>query len=381
MPTPTPDPDPEPTPTPTPEPQPEPEPTPEIGEGGYGIGVIDGQIPENAASVYDGYLYSGNEVAGTIQAKVAKPKNGVAKVTTAIQITGEKKVSVKGELDVESGKLEAVAKDGRELYLEFGSEGLIGEFDGYEIDGARNFFSSKDKEETKAADEMLAPWLGALNMITDGGTLSVTIAKKGKVTVKGTVDGAKVSAKAQSLIGEEWICIPVVYSKKTTNLAFTIWLPLDGGEAKVIGLDGSQIGKAGVLKDGARFSIDDNILSDIDGIVTYDGEPILPEGESVAVSGNKWIVADGAKAAKVAYKKGVLSIAPGKKGGEIANISGLKLSYKAKDGSFTGSFTVYALENGKLKKHKASVSGVLVNGVGRGTATIKKLGSWMVEIR
>jgi hypothetical protein len=77
----------------------------------------------------------------------------------------------------------------------------------------------------------------------------------------------------------------------------------------------------------------------------------------------------------------VLSIAPGKKGGEIANASGLKLKYNAKDGSFTGSFTVYALEKGKLKKHKASVSGVLVDGVGYGAATIKKLGSWTIAIR
>jgi hypothetical protein len=40
------------------------------------------------------------------------------------------------------------------------------------------------------------------------------------------------------------ICIPVIYSKKTVNLAFAIWLPLDGGEAEVVGLDGAIIGKA-----------------------------------------------------------------------------------------------------------------------------------------
>ena len=43
--------------------------------------------------------------------------------------------------------------------------------------------------------------------------------------------------------------------------------------------------------------------------------------------------------------------------------------------------TYLALEKGKLKKHKASVSGVLVDGVGYGTATIKKLGSWTIAIR
>ena len=84
---------------------------------------------------------------------------------------------------------------------------------------------------------------------------------------------------------------------------------------------------------------------------------------------------------KVAYKKGVLSITEGKKGAGVSNISGLKLTYKSKEGSFTGSFTVYAIENGKLKKHKASLSGVLVNGIGYGTATIKKIGDWAIEIK
>jgi hypothetical protein len=40
--------------------------------------------------------------------------------------------------------------------------------------------------------------------------LSVTIAKKGKVAVKGSIDGEKISAKARALIGEKWICIPGV---------------------------------------------------------------------------------------------------------------------------------------------------------------------------
>jgi uncharacterized repeat protein (TIGR02543 family) len=346
----------------------------------------EGDVPDSAASVYDGYLYYKDKVAGSIQAKVSKPKLdkklGVvtAKTSVTIQITGEKKVSLKGEMDVEKGDLVVAAKDGRVLDLVFGEDGMIGEFGQYEISAARNFFSSKDKTESKAAEEILAPWLGTFNMITDGGTLSVTLAKKGKVTIKGTIDGEKVSAKSQLLIGEEWMCIPVVYSKKAVNLAFTIWLSIDDGEAEVIGLN-AILGTAGTLKTGAKFYIDDAIFSDISGIVTYNGKAALPNGESVSQSKTKWVVANGAKAAKVAYKKGVLSITEGKKGAGVSNISGLKLSYKSKDGSFTGSFTVYAIENGKLKKHKASVSGVLVNGIGYGTATIKKIGAWAIEIR
>jgi hypothetical protein len=42
---------------------------------------------------------------------------------------------------------------------------------------------------------------------------------------------------------------------------------------------------------------------------------------------------------------------------------------------------VYAIEKGKLKKHKATVTGVLIDGIGYGTATIKKIGSWAIEIK
>ena len=128
--------------------------------------------------------------------------------------------------------------------------------------------------------------------------------------------------------------------------------------------------------------VEGDILADIpSAIETVDNQVILPDGENITVSGTKWVVADGAKAAKVAYKKSVLSITEGKKGDGIVNPSQLKLTYKAKDGSFKGSFYVYTLENGKFKKQKATVTGVLIDGVGYGTAMIKKFGSWNITIK
>ncbi|MBR3895480.1 MAG: leucine-rich repeat protein [Bacteroidaceae bacterium] len=345
---------------------------------------VNGGVYGNAASVYDGYLYHLDEVAGTIQVKVSTPKKGAAKISATIQIAGQKKVTVKGEVDLTARTFSEKAKDGRVLNLDFGSKGMIGDFDVYDIEGVRNLFSSKDKDEKSAAEEILEPYLGGYSMICDGGILSVTIAKKGKVTIKGTYNGEKVSAKAQALIGEEMICIPVIYSKKSVNLAFTIWLPIDGGNAEIIGLDGAVIGKAGTLVNGAKFNIEGDITELIpDAIEVIKGYAVLPDGESVSVSGKKWVVADGVKAAKVTYKKGdpEPDIAPGKKGQEIANASGLKLTYKSKDGSFSGSFTVYAIEKNKLKKHKANVTGVLIDGIGYGTATIKKIGTWAITIK
>ena len=374
---------PEPTPTPVPNPS-----KPELGNGNYDVAgdELAGTVPEKAASVYDGYLYLDNVVMGTIQAKVSKPKLNkklgvtTAKTSVAIQLTGEKKITLKDELDLDIGEFIATdKKSDRTLILKLGLDGISGTFGEYDIDGARNFFDSKDKGEKSAAEEILEPYLGGYSMICDGGILSISIAKKGKVTVKGTYNDAKVSAKAQALIGEEMICIPVIYSKKSVNVAFTIWLPIDGGNAEIIGLDDAVIGKAGTLKNGAQFIIDGDIGASIE---TEDERTLelLPNGEIVTVSGSKWLVADGIKPAKVAYKKGEFTITEGRKGAGIANPSGLKLTYKSKDGSFKGSFTAYGIVKGKLKKHKASVEGVLVNGVGYGTITIKRIGTWAVTI-
>ena len=62
------------------------------------------------------------------------------------------------------------------------------------------------------------------------------------------------------------------------------------------------------------------------------------------------------------------------------NPSTLKLTYKAKDGTFKGSFKAYADVNGRPKATTVNVTGVLIDGVGYGTATIKKVGGVPVTI-
>ena len=111
----------------------------------------------------------------------------------------------------------------------------------------------------------------------------------------------------------------------------------------------------------------------------------LPTNEVAAVSGGKW---NFAKAASVKWAKPkgasekelVVDTSKGK-----TNLSGLKLSYTPKKGTFKGSFNVYALEGEgkatKLKKYKLNVSGVVVGGVGYGVATSKKPAlSWPVKV-
>ena len=64
----------------------------------------------------------------------------------------------------------------------------------------------------------------------------------------------------------------------------------------------------------------------------------------------------------------------------LENPSALKLTYTAKTGSFKGSFKAYSEVRGKPKGVTVNVVGVLVDGVGYGAATIKKVGSVPVTI-
>lgn len=68
------------------------------------------------------------------------------------------------------------------------------------------------------------------------------------------------------------------------------------------------------------------------------------------------------------------------------NLGGLKLSYAPKTGMYSGSYTLYSVDDIKnpakptLRKTKMSVSGVMINGVGYGTAVAKKLFSTRTHI-
>ena len=335
-------------------------------------------------STYYGCLYGGGTIAvGTIQAKVAKARTNrktdamSSSVTVAILIAGEKKISLRGTLDVESGAISLKAKDGRLLDLRLGANGMRGTFGDLVIDGARDVFSSKAVDDKTRANAALTKWQGALAIVSDTGTFSVTISSRGKTRITGTLaDGTKIATTAQMIVGETCSCIPVVVSKKMLNLAFCIWLFDDDETVDVFGVgDDVVCGHSGVLADGAAFCIDAVTLCELLGDDTF--AAYLPDGVSVAQKGTKWIVAGGARAGKVVLgKDGEVDEA---KAG--ANPSALRLSYKAKDGSFTGSFKAYVLYRGKPKSMTVTVRGVVVDGIGYGTATIRKVGAVPIRIQ
>ena len=363
----------------------------------------------DAAAVYDGLLYEGEKVVGSVQVKVAKgkvdKKSGVfsAKVTATVQLAGEaKKLSFKGGSADQSGNVsEMTDKNGNKLAITVGVKGLGGEFrrsrsdTPYRIDGARNVFSGKSAADKDAAGDAVRLYQGVYNVAFDGGTLSVSVDKKGKAKIAGTVEGNKVNATSQLVVGKDAAVVSVVIVKKV-NVSFCLWVTA-GGTVEVRGVDSATsgqdsgraspiadaiapfwvAGKAGTLADGAKFWLDEAAVGKLKGWLTELYADYLPKGLAVAQDGKKWIVADGAKAGKLVLAKGATTIDTSKLG---ENPSGLKLSYKEKDGTFKGAFKVYNLENGKIKAYTASVTGVMIGNTGYGTATIKKLGTVSVKV-
>jgi hypothetical protein len=111
-------------------------------------------------------------------------------------------------------------------------------------------------------------------------------------------------------------------------------------------------------------------------------EELLPDGEPVIPKAGKWSFAKAAGVKWAKPKKGaerpeIFDEASGK--GLIVddakgktNLSGLKLTYTPKTGIFTGSFKIYAIQGGKLKKITVKVNGVVVDGKGWGSAAVPK---------
>lgn len=66
---------------------------------------------------------------------------------------------------------------------------------------------------------------------------------------------------------------------------------------------------------------------------------------------------------------------------DMANPSGLRLTYKKSNGSFKGSFTVYAQRSGTgIKRYTAKVTGFMVGDSGAGQATIRNVGTYRCTI-
>ncbi len=338
------------------------------------------------AAKYDGYLIdpaAGDAVAGTVNVKAGKPnrKTGVSKLTITLLVAGQKKVTVKGS--TYDGSFKA---DGQSLALSLGFSSMTGTFGRYVIDGSRNVFAAKDAESKMRAAQALNKWRGSYvvawqtpGMESRGWNgLSLDVGAKGVVKAKGSLaDGTAVSAKSQMLVGERECAIAVSWTKKTSSVACLVWLCEDGsvecgnlmGGAYAL-IENARTGA--FLDSGAALRLDrDALAAMVPGLMP----DLLPDGLAVRMKGTAF---DVDKPGKVKLLKDKSGIDPAGLG---TNPSGLKLKYKMKEATFSGTFTAYSLAGGKLKKTRVQVSGVVLGGKGYGTAAIKKVGSTVVNIR
>jgi len=218
-------------------------------------------------------------------------------------------------------------------------------------------------------------------------------ARKGTSRVSGAVtllDGKRYTIKG--FVAAVRAAEPLTVSlevKKVGTLSVTI-----GGE-QFAGTLGSWHAQTAIVggnwTSAPTVSVDASDLSMIPGTVL---DALLPNAEKGVSSGTRWTFA---KATSVKWAKPkvgetpvVLDAASGKgllvdTTKDRTNPSGMKLTYTAKKGTFKGSFKVYALEGSgastKLKKYTLKVGGVVVNGVGYGSATCKRPAiTWSVTV-
>ena len=218
--------------------------------------------------------------------------------------------------------------------------------------------------------------------------------KQGIAKISATLmglDGKKTSYKAQG--------VDVTGKTATVNfsgMAVTIdGESFEGGEGLSggLGVQSANVGGNWAGR-GATVTVDVGDRSMFAGTVLPE---LLPKDEQATVNNGKWVF-NKAASVKWAKPKNGASLSEhydGTSGKDLVvddskgktNLSGLKLTYTPKKGTFKGSFKVYALEGSgkatKLKKCTFNVNGVVVDGVGYGQATCKKpaAGPWPVTVK
>ena len=157
-------------------------------------------------------------------------------------------------------------------------------------------------------------------------------------------------------------------TRQRTQLAYDAY----SENRQIVGLDESAVVGHAANLSAAKFILDTAALTELLGDDTY--ADYLPNGIDITANGTKWILP---KAGKVVYNRKVDGIDESKLG---ENPSGLRLAYRTKDGTFSGSFKAYTSYRGKPKATTVSVSGVMIDGKGYGTATVTRRGSVAVRV-
>ena len=130
----------------------------------------------------------------------------------------------------------------------------------------------------------------------------------------------------------------------------------------------SDVSIGGDYLSASKFAMleDDFLIPNVDGV--FYG--LLPDQVPVDMNGRNWTTpkAFPVKAVKGSYSEVEYS------GDNPAN---LKLTYNPKTGMVKGSFYIYSMTYGKLKKHKASFLGAMIDDLVTGFIKVKDAGNWI----
>lgn len=373
--------------------------------------------PDNLADVeynfatahsYDGYLLnSDGDMAGTILLRTSKGRWSRAEegtnvtATATLVLLGEGRIKLKGTLGEDlSGTLTATTKsDERELDVSLRGSDMDGTFGSYMVVGVRDISGKKtylDRMKAKAVgDNWRGNYVVALKADSDESSLgngyaglSVQVRANGRARVSGTMpDGTKVSYSGRMEISDDSCALPVVaqlHRGRKGGFGFLLTFSGDSDVSLsalsnwskpevpfVASLTAEGAGWAsGILDDSLTFSLEEAF--DIEGI----DDSLLPSDVAVTVSGVNW------RTPKTDSVKFVAEDSAYEVRTEYGNPSGLSLSVKSSEGMFRGRFKVFTVtEAGRSKKYSATVNGAILDGVGYGTATIRKIGAVPVTVR
>ena len=218
--------------------------------------------------------------------------------------------------------------------------------------------------------------------------------KNRQAKVSGTVtwlDGTKFKLKSKKYVFGEQYAATLSLGDMRIAIGSIGGANVFSGEFGKFHVQTAKVG-TGWGKSTATVNVD---VKNLDSLPSGILEALLPTNEVATAAGGKWSFK---KAASVKWTKVKGGMAPlvqdaasGKglvvdTSGGKTNLSGLKLTYTPKKGTFKGSFKLYELKgegkSTKLKKYTVNVNGVVVDGVGYGKATSKKPAfTWSVMVK
>ena len=336
-----------------------------------------GAVSEKGAT-YNGFLGEGT-LGGTFTLVVKKPKKGETTATatlTRVNPKTGKKEKVTGTVDVMTGLCA-----GGLAGLVLNEKGVGGKLWDLAVQGAVDAAKAKDASTLGLMNGYDKSVYSVVLKGANGSTalLTATFSKKGKVKVAGTVDGVKISCSAQMSVGDRYAAVPFAYAKPAKGVAVSAVLWFDKATKALVDV-------TGVGKDAEAVAFGD-ASAPVSGECRFVmSEPDVRASVSGAISNTAYEVKatfdgkkyDAGKAAKVTYDRKTSTLAVDTSKG--TDVSGLKLKYAK--GAISGSFTVYEIDTTKQKlvKNKFTVNGVIVDGVGYGLATNKKLKPIPIEV-